>query len=102
LYRAAGAGSIPAVVQRRTYTFSGNVQGVGFRYTAQHLARSHPVTGYVRNLPDGRVEMVAEGESKDLDGLADALKRQMEGFIRRVDVSEGKATGEFTGFAIRH
>jgi acylphosphatase len=89
-------------VQRRTYTFSGNVQGVGFRYTAQHLARSHPVSGFVRNLPDGRVEMVAEGEAKDLDALADALKRQMEGFIRRTDVSEGKATGEFTGFGIRH
>jgi acylphosphatase len=75
---------------------------VGFRYTAQHLARSHPVTGFVRNLPDGRVEMVAEGEAKVLEALADALKRQMEGFIRRTDVSEGKATGEFTGFGIRH
>jgi acylphosphatase len=89
-------------VQRRTYTFSGNVQGVGFRYTAQHLARSHPVTGYVRNLPDGKVEMVAEGEEQDLDALAQAIARQMEGFIRETNVSAGAATGQFSGFSIRH
>lgn len=89
-------------MERRTYYFSGRVQGVGFRYTAQHLARNHPVTGYVRNLSHGRVEMVAEGEPKDLDALADAVKRQMEGFIRGVTVSTDKATGEFNSFGIRH
>ena len=89
-------------MQRRTYYFSGHVQGVGFRYSAQNLARNHPVTGFVRNLPDGRVEMVAEGEVQDLDALVDALKRQMEGFIQRVDVSTSNATGEFSGFTIRH
>jgi acylphosphatase len=78
------------------------VQGVGFRYTARHLARGHPVGGYVRNLSDGRVEMVAEGESKDLDAVADAISRQMEGFIRGVTVSVDKATGEFSSFGIRH
>jgi acylphosphatase len=89
-------------VQRRSYTFSGNVQGVGFRYTALHLARSHPVTGYVRNLSDGTVEMVAEGEEKDLDALAQAIARQMEGFIRDTNVSTAPATGQFSGFSIRH
>ena len=78
------------------------MQGVGFRYTAQHLARNHPVSGYVRNLPDGRVELVAEGEAKDLDAMLEALKRQMEGFIRKLDVTTAPATGEFAGFAIRH
>jgi acylphosphatase len=79
------------------------VQGVGFRYTAQHLARSHPaVKGYVRNLPDGRVEMVAEGSEKDLDALLGALKGHMEGKIQRVDVAKSKATGEFADFSIRH
>jgi len=79
------------------------VQGVGFRYTAQHLARSHPaVKGYVRNLPDGRVEMVAEGGEKDLDALLESLKRHMEGKIQRVDVAKSKATGEFPDFSIRH
>lgn len=89
-------------MQRRTYYFSGHVQGVGFRYTARHVANGYPVKGFVRNLADGRVEMVAEGEPKDLDGLAAELKRKMEGFIKRVDVSESPATGEFTGFSVRH
>ena len=89
-------------MQRRTYTFTGHVQGVGFRYTAQTLARNHPVSGYVRNLPDGRVEMVAEGEDKDLDALMEAIRRQMEGFIRKTDVAAANATGEFHGFSIRH
>ena len=89
-------------MERRTYYFGGHVQGVGFRYTAQHLARNHPVSGYVRNLPDGRVELVAEGEAKDLDAMLEALKRQMEGFIRKLDVSTGQATGQFAGFDIRH
>ena len=99
---AGTAGNIRPRVQRRTYLFSGNVQGVGFRYTAQHLARGHPVSGYVRNLPDGRVEMVAEGEEINLDALLGALQRQMEGFIRDTKVSSGNATGEFSGFTIRH
>ena len=89
-------------MQRRTYLFSGNVQGVGFRYTTRHLAGNHPVTGYVRNLPDGRVEMLAEGEAKVLDALAADLARQMEGFIRDTKVNTGAATGEFHGFTIRH
>jgi hypothetical protein len=46
--------------------------------------------------------MVAEGEPKDLDAMLDALKRQMEGFIRKLDVTTGPATGEFAGFTIRH
>ena len=50
-------------VRRRVY-FSGRVQGVGFRFTCQSLARGFEVAGYVRNLPDGRVELVAEGESR--------------------------------------
>ena len=93
---------MPPGVERRTFFFSGHVQGVGFRYTAQHVARNHPVTGYVRNLPDGRVELVAEGEARDLDAMLDALKRQMDGFIRRLDESTAPATGEFPGFTIRH
>ena len=89
-------------MQRRTYYFSGHVQGVGFRYTASHVASGYPVRGFVRNLADGRVEMVAEGEPKDLDALVGDLKRKMEGFIKRVDVSESPASGEFAGFSVRH
>ena len=89
-------------MERRTYYFGGHVQGVGFRYTAQNLARNHPVTGYVRNLPDGRVEMVVEGEQKHVDALVHSIQRQMEGFIKQTTVDTSNATGEFAGFTIRH
>ena len=88
--------------QRRTYLFSGHVQGVGFRYTAQVIAGNHPVTGYVRNLPDGRVELVMEGDSAEIEKLVDRLKDQMEGHISRVTQNESPATGEFPDFSIRH
>ena len=89
-------------MQRRTYHFSGRVQGVGFRYTAEHIARGYPVKGYVRNLPDGRVELVMEAEEKDMDSMVAALKQEMGRHIQRVDVSNGKATGEFADFSVRH
>ena len=49
-----------------TATFRGTVQGVGFRYTVRQIAAEFAVTGYVKNLPDGTVEMVAEGEIREL------------------------------------
>ena len=89
-------------VQRRTYHFAGRVQGVGFRYTAQHLARGHPVKGYVRNLPDGRVELVMEGEDSAMDAVVAALKKELDRNIQRIDVAKAPATGEFAEFSIRH
>ena len=89
-------------MQRRTYHFSGRVQGVGFRYTAQHLARDHPaLRGYVRNLPDGRVELVLEGEDKEMDALLESLKQHMHGNIQKIDVAKTNPTGEFSGFSVR-
>jgi acylphosphatase len=90
------------VPQRCTYLFSGHVQGVGFRYTAQAIAKHHPVTGYVRNLPDGRVELVMEGDAAEMEKVVSRLKDQMEGHIGRVTESESPGTGEFQGFDIRH
>ena len=90
-------------MSRSTFLFSGRVQGVGFRYTAQHLARQFPsVKGYVRNLPDGRVEMVVEGDDSDVTALVESLKRHMDRNIQRIDVSKAKATNEFPDFSIRH
>ena len=90
-------------MRRRTYHFSGRVQGVGFRYTAQHLARGYPsLKGYVRNLPDGRVEMVVEGDDNDMEALVDSLKRHMDRKIERIDLSKSKAAGDFPDFSIRH
>ena len=82
--------------------FSGTVQGVGFRFTAVGLARSLPVTGFVRNLDDGRVELVAEGERPDLEALAASVKSELRGYIRSTEERWTAATGEFTRFEVRH
>lgn len=89
-------------MQRRIYHYSGRVQGVGFRYTVANLAQRYTVRGYVRNLPDGRVELVLEGEESELEQLARQISETMEGFIRQVHLNTAPATGEFAGFSIRH
>ncbi|MCB9855152.1 MAG: acylphosphatase [Phycisphaerales bacterium] len=86
---------------RRTVLFEGRVQGVGFRYTACEIAREFDVTGSVRNLPDGRVEMVIEGRSDELDRFQTAVGRAMERNIRRTVVTEGVPSGTFDGFGVR-
>ncbi len=53
----------------RRYTISGEVQGVGFRFFAQRVAARHQVVGYVRNLPDGTVEALAEGSPESVEGF---------------------------------
>jgi acylphosphatase len=87
---------------RRTVFFSGRVQGVGFRYTAQSLARKRPVSGYVKNLSDGRVEAVVEGERTEVDRFIAEISREMAGYIRDTASQEGAATGQFTGFEVRY
>ena len=89
-------------MNRKTCYFACHVQGVGFRYTAQDLARGFNVTGFVRNLPDGRVELVIEGPDDQTDGLIDAIKQKMERLIQRTTSDTSPATGEFKHFSIRH
>ncbi len=80
---------------RQTIYFQGDVQGVGFRATARHIARGHCVAGYVQNMPDGRVRLVAEGEAADVRALVQAIRDHMGDFIRDASVHDGAATGEF-------
>ncbi len=87
---------------RFTVLFAGTVQGVGFRWTARRTAAGFEVTGYVRNLPDGRVELVAEGRRSELERFLDALEAAMSGYVRDRTRSESPGTGEFAGFDIRH
>jgi acylphosphatase len=87
---------------RRMSHFSGRVQGVGFRYTAQDIARGFNVTGYVRNLPDGRVELVAEGDEAEIDRLLQSIAGRMEGFIKQRTDNDMPASGQFKDFSIRH
>jgi len=87
---------------RQKVYFSGRVQGVGFRYTVERVARRFEVTGFVRNLPDGRVELVAEGLPAELARFAAAIAEAMAGHLDRAETSQPPATGEFTGFSIRY
>ena len=81
--------------KRVTAYFSGNVQGVGFRYNARAIGVDLPVCGYVTNLEDGRVLMVAEGRGEDLEMLVERVERRMTGFIRDRKVHYSGTTGEF-------
>ena len=88
---------------RYTVHFSGNVQGVGFRYTTVRIAENYEVAGYVQNLEDGRVRLVAEGRKMQLDGLVNHILSQMDRYIKSHTVDEAEPTGEFGGrFQIRH
>jgi len=89
-------------MQRRTYHFSGHVQGVGFRYTTHNIAQQHAVHGYVRNLPDGRVELVMEGDECEIDDVVKTIRRKMSHFVRDCHAEVAPATGEFEQFYIRH
>lgn len=80
--------------------FSGTVQGVGFRYQVLTSAKNYPVTGWVRNRSDGRVELLAEGSKAGLQSLLDQISEKMEGYIAAREVHWEAACGEFERFGI--
>jgi acylphosphatase len=83
--------------------YSGMVQGVGFRYTVKAVARGYEVIGTVRNLPDRRVELLAEGSQEELEEFRKAVQDSEVGrFIRNEEVSWDEARDEFRGFEIIH
>jgi acylphosphatase len=86
---------------RREIHFEGRVQGVGFRQTTRSTAAQFRVVGYVQNLPDGRVLLVAEGDSAELDRFVAEIAVEMGHNIRRQQVDEFPAAGEFDEFDIR-
>ncbi|MHC4718019.1 MAG: acylphosphatase, partial [Planctomycetota bacterium] len=88
--------------QRRIIHFSGTVQGVGFRFTAIRVAVGFDVTGYVRNVRGGRVEVVVEGEPDQIDAFTGELCRRMEGYIRDVQQQVAEPTGQYGGFDVRY
>ena len=89
--------------QRITVRYEGRVQGVGFRYTAVSLAQDFDVTGWVKNEFDDSVSVVAEGTEESLMELLQAIRRSNLGrYITNELVRRSAATGEFTGFGVRH
>jgi acylphosphatase len=86
---------------RRHVHYSGDVQGVGFRFEVTRLAAGRRVTGFVRNLPDGRVEAVAEGDPDEVEGLLADVRRAMGRHIRDEKAAQETPTGEFDGFGVK-
>ncbi len=82
--------------------FSGRVQGVGFRQTTQRLARGFEVTGWVKNLIDGRVEMLAEGAETEIESFLKLLTGRMRQHIQNTEVKWGVASSQFTEFEINY
>ncbi len=85
---------------RRHAWFSGTVQGVGFRFTTRRLARSREVSGFAKNLADGRVEVVAEGPADEVKGFLSDVREAMASYIRDAEIEDEEATGEFDGFGV--
>ncbi len=81
--------------------YSGRVQGVGFRFTAEEAARKLKVNGWVSNLRDGRVEVVAEGEEAALKDFLVRIVEEMSHYIVDAGISWEQPTGEFRDFGIR-
>lgn len=91
----------PDIVRRRL-RISGAVQGVGFRYWAVREAEAFQVSGYVRNLFDGSVEVVLEGPSREVSGFERVLRKGPPyGRVQSVQTVDEEATGEFSSFGVK-
>lgn len=91
-----------AVPMSRAHVFySGRVQGVGFRYTAESIAHRLELTGWVKNLQDGRVELVCEGPKEKIEELfASLLEGAMGRHIKKTDCRWEEPTNEFKDFRV--
>lgn len=90
------------MAEQRRVTYAGHVQGVGFRYTTQNLASGYDVLGYVKNLTDGRVELVVEGTTDELNAFLTDIRRTFDSQIREENSDTRAPSGQFTSFSIRH
>jgi acylphosphatase len=87
--------------KRAQVFYSGRVQGVGFRYSARTVACGYEVTGAVRNLADGRVELTAEGEETEVRDFLEGIREShLASHIRTEEVHWLPANGQFKGFGI--
>jgi len=80
--------------------FIGQVQGVGFRFTVFNIANRHRLTGFVRNLPDGIVEMLTQGHSQAIDDCIRDIKEYFSGYIRETKIKEIPSNPQYKDFKI--
>ena len=85
---------------RAVLFFSGRVQGVGFRFNTNEVAKRFEVQGTVENCDDGRVKIVVEAESKVIDSFVEAIKTSMAGKIKQIERFESDASFEFENFSV--
>jgi acylphosphatase len=89
------------MIVARRFLISGRVQGVGFRFFTEDEARREGLHGYVRNLPDGRVEAMAEGDLESVERFGRAMHRGPRGArVENVEVEDVPASGRSTGFRV--
>ena len=80
--------------------YTGKVQGVGFRATTAEIARDHPVTGWVKNLSDGRVELLVEGSEEAVDKFLEAVRKRWKDNIEKEDMEKRTPGGKLKGFEV--
>ena len=92
------------MIQKRIHIFiTGRVQGVFFRQSTRVMAIKNNVTGWIRNLDDGRVEIVAEGEESNIDALIDWCKTgPANSRVDEFELVEENSTDEFKNFEVRY
>ena len=87
--------------KRMRVFFSGKVQGGGFRYTTHEIASGLGLGGWVKNLNDGRVEVLCEGEEKELKSLVAKINRFLKNYIVNTDINWEEPDYKFDGFEVR-
>lgn len=80
--------------------FSGRVQGVGFRYRTLQIAKEFDVSGFVRNLDDGRVQLEVEGDKAEAEGFVAEVSDKLDVYIRKTERNEGVRASRYRGFTI--
>ncbi len=87
---------------RRDVIYRGRVQGVGFRWTTNHIAKEFDVNGTVENRTDGTVYLVVEGQLEEVDAFMLAIKDRMKSNIKEVTVTDSTSSGNFGDFRVNY
>ena len=88
-------------VKRGIFYYQGYVQGIGFRYNAKIIAERFSISGYVRNLSDGRVELIVEGDEEEIRNFTAAIYAHMQAHIHKVEERWADSQNEFNSFQVK-